>query len=407
MLDFDRQKIVGAKSVTEINAEIKACLNSPYFENIKIFGEVSGFKKSGAHAYFTLKDKNSAISCTCFSVARTHQPKDGDSVIMFGSVDYYQKGGRLSFVASTIEPVGQGMLFLEFQKLKLKFESEGLFDRKYKKPIPVTPNNVLVVTSATGAVIRDIITTIRRKNPVIDIVVKDVRVQGDTASKQITDALISVDRLGYDVIILARGGGSLEDLAPFLDEKLSRTVFEMKTPIISAIGHETDFTLVDFVADYRAPTPTAAGELVGYDYYKMIGDIKDMSLRLKSSAMRNFATKSAKFNLLTHKLKSGANQFYDSKQAYVLSLCEKAKSSVVRQVEKKELKLEKEYTALLNLNPLNVLKRGYYKIDLDGKQINKIEQIKIGDNIRLHGQDGYAKATITDTIISKEHKDGK
>ena len=211
-----------AVSVSEVNATIKACMDSPVFKGLEVFGEVSGFKFSGPHAYFTLKDKYSQISCVCFYAAKTYSPKDGESVVVRGGLDYYVKGGRLSLQVTSIKPVGQGLLFLEFERLKAKLQQEGLFDEAHKKPLPRFAQNVLVVTSKTGAVIRDIVTTVRRKNPIINIVVRDVRVQGEDAAKEIAKALKSVDRLGYDVIIIARGGGSLEDLAPFYNEEIGR-----------------------------------------------------------------------------------------------------------------------------------------------------------------------------------------
>ena len=233
-------------TVSEVNATIKECVESPVFQGLEVFGEVSGFKYSGANAYFTLKDKFSQLSCVCFSARRTYNPKDGESVIVRGSISYWTKGGRLSLQATSIEPVGQGMLALEFERLKQKLADEGLFDESHKKPIPAYPKTVLALTSKTGAVIRDIVTTVRRKNPVIDIVVRDVRVQGEGAAHEIASVLKRVDTLNYDVIIIARGGGSLEDLAPFYDEELVRVIYGMKTPVISAVGHETDFSLCDF-----------------------------------------------------------------------------------------------------------------------------------------------------------------
>lgn len=280
-------------SVSEVNATIKACIDAPIFKGLEVFGEISGYKFSGAHAYFTLKDKNSQLSCVCFYAQKTYVPKDGESVIVRGSLDYYVKGGRLSLQASSITPVGQGMLFLEFERLKAKLQAEGLFDESHKKPIPQFAKNVLVVTSKTGAVIRDIVTTVRRKNPVIDIVVKDVRVQGEGAGKEIAKVLERVDNLGYDIIVIARGGGSLEDLAPFYDETLVRAVYKMKTPVVSAVGHETDFSLCDFVADKRAATPTAAGELVAYDYYALADELKQNVRRLTLNAIRAYEKKSS------------------------------------------------------------------------------------------------------------------
>ena len=262
-------------SVSEVNATIKACIDAPIFKGLEVFGEISGYKFSGAHAYFTLKDKNSQLSCVCFYAQKTYVPKDGESVIVRGSLDYYVKGGRLSLQASSITPVGQGMLFLEFERLKAKLQAEGLFDEAHKKPIPQSAKNVLVVTSKTGAVIRDIVTTVRRKNPVIDIVVKDVRVQGEGGGKEIAKVLERVDNLGYDVIVIARGGGSLEDLAPFYDETLVRAVYKMKTPVVSAVGHETEACVYrlggnsclsgDFMGYWQFDAPLVPGDTIIFE----------------------------------------------------------------------------------------------------------------------------------------------
>ena len=308
-----------AISVTEINLTIKACMDSPIFKGLFVFGEVSGFKFSGPHAYFTLKDKDSQISCVCFNAKRTYSPKDGEGVIVKGSIDYYVKGGRLSLQVTDIEPAGMGALALEFEKLKAKLASEGLFDEAHKKPIPQYVKNVLVVTSKTGAVIRDIVTTVRRKNPIINIVVRDVRVQGEGAGHEIAKILPLVDELGYDVIIIARGGGSLEDLAPFYDEELVRAVYAMNTPVVSAIGHETDFSLCDFVADARAATPTAAGELVAFDYYTMIDNLKDAMASLKRNAVRKFEMATTKTQLVCRTLLSQASDFYTGR-AYKVTI---------------------------------------------------------------------------------------
>ena len=174
-----------ALSVTELNASIKACLDASLVRGMEVFGEVSGGRVSGAHFYFTLKDKDSQISCVRFRCAGSYIPKDGESVVLRGSVNFWTQGGRLTFAASDITPAGKGLLALEFERMKAKLQAEGLFDEKYKVPIPKFPRTVLVVTSRTGAVIRDIVTTVRRKNPVIDIVVRDVRVQGEGAAHEI------------------------------------------------------------------------------------------------------------------------------------------------------------------------------------------------------------------------------
>lgn len=390
-------------SVSEVNATIKACVDSPIFKSLEVFGEISGFKFSGPHAYFTLKDKESQLSCVCFYAAKTYNPKDGESVICKGSVDYYVKGGRLSLQVSSIQPVGKGLLFLEFERLKAKLLEEGLFDAAHKKPIPKFAKRVLVVTSKTGAVIRDIVTTVRRKNPIIDIVVKDVRVQGEGAGKEIAKVLERVDNLGYDVIIIARGGGSLEDLAPFYDEQLVRTVYKMKTPVVSAVGHETDFSLCDFVADARAATPTAAGELVAYDYYAMADELKKNMQRLLTGAKRSYERKTAKAQLDMSKLQRLASEFYMQRTRKVEQCLEKSKNLVQRKFDLAVARAEKATGALDNLSPLKILKRGYFRLQSGNETISKVSTLKVGDEITATGGDGTVRATVKEIELNKEN----
>ena len=390
-------------SVSEVNATIKACVDSPIFKGLEVFGEISGFKFSGPHAYFTLKDKESQLSCVCFYAAKMYNPKDGESVICKGSVDYYVKGGRLSLQVSSIQPVGKGLLFLEFERLKAKLLEEGLFDAAHKKPIPKFAKRVLVVTSKTGAVIRDIATTVRRKNPIIDIVVKDVRVQGEGAGKEIAKVLERVDNLGYDVIIIARGGGSLEDLAPFYDEQLVRTVYKMKTPVVSAVGHETDFSLCDFVADARAATPTAAGELVAYDYYAMADELKKNMQRLLTGAKRSYERKTAKAQLDMSKLQRLASEFYMQRTRKVEQCLEKSKNLVQRKFDLAAARAEKATGALDNLSPLKILKRGYFRLQSGNETISKVSTLKVGDEITATGGDGTVRATVKEIELNKEN----
>lgn len=390
-----------AISVSEVNATIKACIDAPIFKGLEVFGEVSGFKFSGAHAYFTLKDKFSQLSCVCFNAKKTYNPKDGESVIVKGSLDYYIKGGRLSLQVSEIQPVGKGLLFLEFERLKAKLLAEGLFDEAHKKPIPPYCSNALIITSRTGAVIRDIVTTVRRKNPVLNIVVKDVRVQGEGAAKEIAATLKRVDALGYDVIVLARGGGSLEDLAPFYDEELVRAVYAAKTPIISAIGHETDFSLCDFVADKRAPTPTAAGELIAYDYYAMADSIRQNMARLVRSAVRCYERSNSRAMLGFNKLQRLAHSFYEGK-AHRIELClNRAASAVNRKISAADEKLLRLSGALENLSPLKTLRRGYFRVKAGDATVNGVASLKCGDLIELTGSDGSATAEVKSVKLDK------
>ena len=386
-------------SVTEVNATIKACIDAPIFKGLDVFGEVSGFKYSGPHAYFTLKDKNSQISCVCFYGAKTYNPKDGESVVVRGNLDYYVKGGRLSLQVSSIQPIGKGLLFLEFERLKAKLQMEGIFDEAHKKAIPQYAKNVLVVTSKTGAVIRDIVTTIRKKNPVINIVLRDVRVQGEGAGHDIAGVLRRVDLLGYDVIIIARGGGSLEDLAPFYDEELVRAVYDMTTPVVSAVGHETDFSLCDFVADARAATPTAAGELVAYDYYAMVDTVKYNMRRLSLDAVRAYKSASNKAQLCFGRLKSVATSFYAARERKVERLIENAKVCVLRKMDVADARAEKAIDALDKLSPLKTLKRGYFRLQLDNRTLSSVKDLKVGDSIIATGGDGAIKAEVKEIVV--------
>ncbi len=402
MLD-KTQFCANAVSVSEINATIKACMDSPIFKGLEVYGEVSGFKYSGPHAYFTLKDKNSQISCVCFYAQKTYNPKDGESVIVKGGVDYYVKGGRLSLQVNSIQPVGQGLLFLEFERLKAKLLEEGLFASEHKKPIPPYVKNVLVLTSKTGAVIRDIVTTVRKKNPVIDIVVKDVRVQGEGAGKEIARVLPIVDRLGYDVIVIARGGGSLEDLAPFYDEQLVRAVYNLNTPCISAVGHETDFSLCDFVADVRAATPTAAGELVAYDYYQMTKDLSDDVARLTRGMQRCYKQAQKRVEQASVGLSRQASTFYVKRAHVVQNAVGKAKTNVQRLFDNALAKAERLTVALDNLSPLKTLSRGYFRLQMEGKTVNKVAQIKVGQIIKAVGGDGSVSAKVESVEIFEEN----
>ena len=249
--------------------------------DIDVVGEVSGISVVRGHAYFTLKDKDAQIACNSFNCAKTYVPKNGELVIVRGSVSYYEKNGRLSLNADKIVPYGAGLIAMQLEQLKKKLSEEGIFDESHKKLIPKYCKNVCVLTSTTGAVIRDIITTVRRYNNVIDINVYGVQVQGESSAESVRKALEITDKLGFDVIIIARGGGSAEDLMPFNDEKLVWSIYAAETPIISAVGHETDFTLCDFVADARAATPTAAAELIAFDVSEIKKNLSDFALWAK------------------------------------------------------------------------------------------------------------------------------
>jgi len=404
-------------SVSELNVFIKSFIDSAPLKNIEVYGEISGFKTSGAHAYFVLKDQNSQLSAVCFNYSKTYVPKDGESVILRGGVDYYAKGGRLSFQVAEIRPLGMGLLAMQFELLKKKLEAEGLFSAEHKKKIPAYCKNILVVTSKTGAVIRDIVTTARKKNPVVDIVVKDVRVQGERAAAEIARALKAVDKLGYDVIVIARGGGSLEDLAPFYDEQLARTIFLLNTPVVSAVGHETDFSLCDFVADARAATPTAAAELVAYDYFALVSSIKKYSELISDRCRAKLRQKVMNVQILGGRLQNLSTKFYSKKQIILLETNRKLAEAQKRLFERKlsrlltlsaksteqmsQVFLKNENRArflisnLDNLSPLKTLKRGYFTVKKDGKTITGVANLAVGDAVEAESSDGVFTSVVS------------
>ncbi len=411
-------------TVSELNALIHDFIDSPLFCGLEVFGEISGIRVSNGIAYFTLKDEHAEIPCTCFQVTRTYQPKDGESVIIKGNLDFWTKRGMLKLIArGGIFPVGAGALALEFERLKKRLSEEGLFDQEHKKLIPKFCSDILVVTSKTGAVIRDIVTTIRKKNPVINIVVKDVRVQGDSAAREICNALKRADNLSYDAIIVARGGGSLEDLAPFYSEELVRTVYDMKTPVISAIGHETDFSLLDFVADLRAPTPTAAGELVAYDYYSLESELRQIDERMLRAMGHIYSTRLSRLKVAYTKVSHKASSYYTNKSNGILRLLEKTQSLLANKINTEgksvryliervkylvphrisniEERAKRAVGMLDALSPLKILSRGYFNVNFNGSVVTSVKEITPGDKIVARGADGVIKATVDEVEVEQ------
>lgn len=383
-------------SVQQLNTLISRIMqNEEYLQSISVYGEISQYKMSGAHAYFTLKDKEAQIQCVCFNARKTYMPvSDGESVIVKGAVDYYIKGGRLSLKVETIQPVGKGMLHIMLKQLKVKLNAEGLFSAEHKKTIPQFCKRICVVTSATGAVIRDIITTIRKKNNLINIDIYDVRVQGESAANDIINCLMTVDGLGYDCLILARGGGSFEDLMPFNEEKLARAIYALNTPIISAVGHETDFTLSDFVADARAATPTAGAELVAYDVDLLKRYISENIIRIGNKVIEKQRYFSEKTTSFVHAMSDKALRLVEKGEKKLIlqlgKISEKTNSLFVA----KENALSKSLASLDANSPVKLLKSGYFKVTAKGNNLNSVKNIGIGENIAVTGADGRLDCTV-------------
>ena len=394
-------------SVSQLNGYIRRVVGAQdALRHICVFGEVSSFKYTGPNAYFTLKDQDAAIQCCCFNGRKTYNPtKAGESVLCVGSVDYYVKGGRLSFLVDTIQPVGAGKLHVLLEQLKKKLDQEGLFALEHKKAIPPFCRHVCVVTSKTGAVIRDIVRTVRKVNDVIDIDVYDVRVQGDQAAADMCRALQLVDTLGYDCVILARGGGSFEDLMPFNDEALARVIYAMRTPIISAVGHETDTSISDHVADSRAATPTAAASLIAWDVAaikeQIVRDMERSFLRLAEAQRRN----ETRFMHTAHAVADKAMLRLASSRHAVEREMERMRTRADNLLTAKAQQLDKLMTALSAANPVRLLQNGYCRVLREGKTV-EYNAVQVGDSVDVVAAEGTLTCRVTDKqarpIVPKE-----
>ncbi len=362
--------------------------------NITIMGEISGFKISGNHAYFTMKDEEAAISCNCFNFKKTYVPKEGEQILALGTVSYYAKLGKLGFNIDKILPYGDGALAAMLEKLKQDLMKKGYFDPSKKKPIPKFPKRVCVITSKTGAVIRDIITTVRKVNNIIDIVVMPVKVQGVGAEDEIAKAIETVDSMGFDALIVARGGGSLEDLMPFNSEKIVYAIYNAKTPIISSVGHETDTTLCDLAADVRVPTPTAAGELVAYDVAEYLEYIEDIKVRISKNLSKSLENALTKLELQKQRIIGAFNAVYSNNLNKLEVFSTKIGYLANNLLTLKTHQLEALAIKLDAVNPAKIFTRSYAHITKDGKQITKIDDIKIDDIIAITTDGGKAKAKI-------------
>ena len=390
-----------AVTVTQLNKYIKERFDEDENLNaILVKGEISNFKNHyTGHLYFTLKDENSLIKCIMFkSYAEklAFKPTDGMKVMVFGSVSVFERDGVYQIYVKTMMEDGMGDLHEQFEKLKAKLEKEGLFDQNHKKKIPLYPKVVGVLTSQTGAVIRDIINVSTRRNPNVHIRLLPVPVQGTGAAEQIAEKIkIMNERKLADVIIVGRGGGSLEDLWPFNEEIVARAIYESELPIISAVGHETDFTIADFVADLRAPTPSAAAELA-------VPNISDLILKLEgyNNRYKLALKKKVEFMKLRYEKCMNSRVFKEPLQKinekYIL-IDMKVKSiqnSMTAIYNKKKTEMVKHVAKLDGLSPLKTLTRGYSIVQMDGKVISSVSQLKKDDEIDIRLTDGTSRAKI-------------
>ena len=390
-----------AVTVTDLNKYIKEKFdNDEALINIMVKGEISNFKNHyTGHLYFTLKDENSIIKCVMFKNYADRlkfSPKDGTQVVVFGSVTVYEKGGNYQIYVKAMKEDGVGDLYTKYEELKEKLEKAGMFDDTHKKKIPMMPKVIGVLTSQTGSVIRDIINVSTRRNPNVYIRLLPVPVQGEGACNKIADAIkLMNEKKLADVIIVARGGGSLEDLWPFNEEVVAHSIYESEIPVISAVGHETDFTIADFVADLRAPTPSAAAELAVPDIYDLKYKITTYQKRLKTSLKKKLELARLKYEKVINSRAfkeptRNINDNYLKVDSYIKRLDNKIKLIF----KEKESGYSKIVSRLDTLSPLKTLTRGYCLAENNGKIVKKSTDTKSGDELDIRFQDGSIKTKV-------------
>lgn len=393
-----------AYSVSKLTTYIKSIFDhDPIFSHIKVVGEISNCKyQSSGHIYFTLKDEKAQISTVMFAGRRANglriQLVDGMKVEVSGSIEVYAQGGKYQLYASNIEELGKGDLAQKFEELKLSLEKKGLFNKEYKKALPRFASRIGIVTSPTGAAIEDIINVSKSRNPYVELILYPALVQGENAHKSIIKALKVLDSMSLDIIIIGRGGGSIEDLWAFNEEDLAFAIFEANTPIISAVGHETDFTIADFVADLRAATPSQAAEIANFVYKDYINTLDNISIRMKNEIKH-------RMNFIYNRLKDykikinifSPNKKINQYKTYLNDLSNILAKKFDFKLNNTKSKLAIYSTKLDNLSPLKRISSGYaYISDLDENRISKASMLKKNDKIRLTFVDGRLSAKVID-----------
>ncbi len=395
-------------TVTDLNLYIKSVVENDFIlNNITVKGEISNFKNhSSGHLYMSLKDNSGVIRAVMFRTSASKlrfEPKNGMQVIVTGRVGVFERDGQYQIYINEMIPDGVGALYIAYEQLKAKLEAEGLFDSSHKKPIPKYPNIIGVVTSPTGAAIRDILNILKRRFPYTKVYLYPVLVQGPDAAASIVRGLKYFDGK-VDTVITGRGGGSIEDLWAFNEEIVARAIFEMKTPVISAVGHETDFTIADFVADRRVPTPSAAAEIAVPSSAELSRFLKIVDARL-STALINKVEKSKKEleNLKNRDVLKNPLAVFDIKRMAVDSYEARLEKAFTDRKTFFKERFLKCFFKLDALHPLKILNRGYsMATDKKGSPVSSIKKIKAGDIIKLNFSDGKADCTVNNTQIIEE-----
>lgn len=388
-------------SVSAINQYIKNMFLKEYALSVVfVKGEISNCKyHSSGHIYFTLKDSASALGCVMFAGDRRgleFRLSDGQAVIIGGTISVYERDGKYQLYAKKITLAGEGALYERYEQLKKKLEQKGYFDEAHKKPIPSYVKRVGIVTADTGAAIQDIRNISARRNPYVQLVLYPAKVQGDGASDTIVKGIQTLDHAGVDVIIVGRGGGSIEDLWAFNEENTAQAIYECSTPVISAVGHETDTTIADYVADLRAPTPSAAAELAVYDVrlvLETLSGFKDRLIRAMFDRIDDARQKLA-FRERQLKVLNPSQQVLQRRQ-YVADMEDKLIGLMNRMLEDKRYRLQLLAGKLDGMSPLKRLESGFaYFSDLEGNRIESVKKLEPGDEVDITLADGRVRAEV-------------
>lgn len=390
-------------SVSEVNTYIERMFKDDFMlGNLSLSGEVSNCKYNHTgHIYFTLKDDGAAISCVMFAGKRAKglkfQMKDGDQIVVTGYVGVYKPYGTYQVYANEIELAGVGDLFAKFEALKAELEETGMFDAMYKKPLPTHAMKIGVVTAPTGAAVHDIIRVSKSRNPYVQIVLYPAQVQGEAAAPSIVAGIQCLDEMGLDVIIVGRGGGSIEDLWAFNEEIVAKAIFHATTPIISAVGHETDFTIADFVADRRAATPSQAAEYANFVYTDFANEINRCSDRLNRALDYRLESYSERLNNLKLRLQLlRPENKIKVNQEKLEQLSNRLNNLMNAKIDRLENKLVAVSGRLDGLSPAKKLAAGFgYVTDGAGNRVDSVKALSVGDNISIRVKDGSIESQIT------------
>lgn len=395
-------------TVSQVNRYIKAILDEAQpLNRIYVSGEISNFKhyRQSGHMYFTLKDNSSQLKCVMFAGNNSSlkfTPEDGMSVVCFGKVSAYERDGQYQLYVSSMQPNGLGALALAYEQLKQRLEKEGYFAPEHKKSVPKYPAKIGVATSNMGAAVEDIKNIISRRFPLAEIVICPTVVQGSEACEDIASSVKFLDTLGVDVIIVGRGGGSMEDLWAFNTMPVIQAVYDCNTPIISAVGHETDFTLCDFVADLRAPTPSAAAELAVPDINSELQIADGFYSSLLSLFKHKIATEEINLDRITNRSPlSDVNEVFKARQEKLELLYDNLMSRFKAMIDDKEKALIREADMLNAVNPLSVIARGFTLTTKNNKTVSSVKSLSVNDTVCIRFSDGKITATVCE-VISNE-----